>query len=388
MRKLAIGGGLVVTAIGLVLVALRSATPPGPPPGPSDPPTPATGAAAIRLASPVTYSTERAPHFVAAGDLDADGRTDLVVPNCHASTISVFLGEEGGGFRAMPGIPVAEGPTCAQVGHLDGDNHLDVVASCYLGGAVDILWGLGDGRFERQTVAIGPGTEPHAVVIADLDRDRIADLAVANGGSHDVSLLFGDGTRRFGVDDRVGVGERPYSLVAEDLDRDGRLDLVTGNFLSGDVSIVRGRDGRGFDEAITLPTGEAPNIVDVGDLDGDGRLDLAVANCKSDSVSIVTQTAEGGFAVAAELACDRDVTGVAIADLDGAAPADLIVLSGLDANASFYLGRGGWRYERVARVDTGRGPCHFLWEDVDADGSPDLVVPNMESHDLYVFGGR
>ena len=385
------GPGILLTLAMGVVGSLGGCGNGAEPAAPAEPPTRAVEAARtlgpVTLSAPRVVPTGRAPHFVDYGDLDEDGRLDLVVANCHASTVTVYEVKDGGQLRETASIPVAGWPTCVDVADLDGDGHLDVAVSCFEGQAVELLWGRGDGSFETQRFPIGDGTEPHAVVIAQVDDDGHADLAVANGGTDEVVVHFGAPGRSFSDVVRVPVGDQPYSLVVRDLNLDGRLDLVTGNNVSGDVSVVLGRGKRSFGDAVSLPTGREPNIVDVADLDGDGHLDIAVANCKSDSVSILAGDGGGGFTAAADLACDRDVTGVAAVDLDGTAPLDLIVLSGAQKNASLYRGTGSLEYERLGQVSTGEGPCHFLWEDIDGDGLTDLVVPNMGSDDMHVYMG-
>ena len=80
-----------------------------------------------------------------------------------------------------------------------------------------------------QAPNFGVGDTPFSLVAADLNRDGRLDLATANAGSNDVSVLLGNGDGMFQAERRFAVGFFPLSLVAADLNGDGRLDLATGN---------------------------------------------------------------------------------------------------------------------------------------------------------------
>lgn len=337
---------------------------------------------------PVEYETGRAPHFVDAGDLTSDGVLDLVVPNCHSDELYIFPGNGTGGYGEPTALPLDRGPTWVHVDRIDGDLHLDVVAACYKGHVVDVLWGRGDGSFAHEAIPMGDDSEPHAAVVADLDRDGLPDLAVANGGTDEVVVLRGDGRRGFSVQHSVEVGEQPYSLMVVDVSGDGWLDLVTGNFVSGDVSVALADGLGGFRPTEHYATGEAPNLVDHGDLDGDGAVDIVVANCGSSTVSVLINDGRGAFTKAADVPTPRDTTGVAVVDLDGDPYEDLIVLSGKRSQALMYAGGPGLTFEEVGHVPTGDGPCHFLFEDLNGDGLRDLVVPAMGGHSLSVHLAR
>ena len=85
------------------------------------------------------------------------------------------------------------------------------------------------------------GTGPRAIVAADFDDDGDNDLAVANRVTNDVTVLINDGT---GTGDfqafegPFGVGQRPLWLTVADLDGDGDPDLATANRGSDDVSVL------------------------------------------------------------------------------------------------------------------------------------------------------
>ena len=113
---------------------------------------------------------------------------------------------------------------------------------------------------------------------------RYPDVVVANHGSDDVGMMFGDFSdgSLFGGG-LFGVGANPSSVALGDLNGDGALDLVTANEGSNDVSVLSG-DGLGDFTATVAPVsvGTAPSAVALGDINHDGRLDIITANAGSD----------------------------------------------------------------------------------------------------------
>ena len=71
-----------------------------------------------------------------------------------------------------------------------------------------------------------------------MNNDGKLDVAVANAGSNDVSVLLGTGTGTLAAAVNYRVGRMPFSPAAVDLNRDGFLDLVVANTnLGGSASI-------------------------------------------------------------------------------------------------------------------------------------------------------
>src|SRR4029079_8978135 len=134
--------------------------------------------------------------------------------------------------------------------------------------------------------------------VGDLNRDGNPDLAVANYGTSDVSVLLGDGAGTFGAAVNFPVAVRVYaqSVVVSDFNRDGNPDLATANSGSNDVSVLLGDGAGSFGVATNFwaigpgGTPPRPNAVAVGDFNRDGNLDLITANYNTRNVSVLLNT--------------------------------------------------------------------------------------------------
>ena len=115
----------------------------------------------------------------------------------------------------------------------------------------------------------------------DFNGDGRPDLAVANYGSNDVSVLLGNGDGTFQPQVTYAVGSSPVALVAGDFNGDGRPDLAVANYGANDVSVLLGNGDGTFQPQVTYAVGSSPTALVAGDFNGDGRTDLAVANLDS-----------------------------------------------------------------------------------------------------------
>jgi hypothetical protein len=75
-----------------------------------------------------------------------------------------------------------------------------------------------------------------------------------------------------------------------DLNGDGKLDLAIANIGTGDVTILFGNGDGTFHPTVTYTTGEGASAVAVADFNGDGNLDLAVPGTAGPVISILLQS--------------------------------------------------------------------------------------------------
>ena len=179
-------------------------------------------------------------------DLDGDGKCDLVAPNLPERAVTVLLGNGRGGFSgaATPVSPAGPAPFAVAVGDVDGNGKPDLVVANYSGQISDpsgdgltVLLNQGGGRFRvGATMPTGRGSVDAAA--GDVDGDGFCDGVTANmAGS--ITVAFG-GPDGFSADRVVTIpgGGRCQRILLADFDGDGRADAVTANTESHSVSVL------------------------------------------------------------------------------------------------------------------------------------------------------
>ena len=76
------------------------------------------------------------------------------------------------------------------------------------------------------------------MAVGDFNGDADPDLAVANVGSDNVSVLLGGGGGSFGAATNFAVGDMPRSVAVGDFNGDADPDLAVANFGSDNVSVL------------------------------------------------------------------------------------------------------------------------------------------------------
>ena len=236
----------------------------------------------------VDYPTALLSEDVFAGDLDGDGKPDIAVVNWNSNSVSVFRNTSTTGFisfAAKVDFATPLSPQSVSIGDIDGDGKPDLVVTTVNSHFVSVLRNTGSAGIISFAASLNftTGFNPYSVIIRDLDGDGKPDLAVAVNGTDKLAIfrnLSTPGTISFGVRIDYTAGDGPFWIAVGDLDGDGKPDIVVPNNQTTNLSVYRNTSTAGvisFDPKVDFFTGTYPQHISIGDLDGDGKPELALA---------------------------------------------------------------------------------------------------------------
>jgi hypothetical protein len=247
---------------------------------------------------------------VAVGDVNGDGKPDLIVVNSSVTScggesgVGVLLGNGNGTFQAAVNYCSGSSSNFVAAADVNGDGKLDLLVlnscasvSCE---AVGVLLGNGNGTFQPVVTYSSGGYYSTSLAVADVNGDGKPDLVVTNdcaavsdgfcnSPSGSVGVLLGNGNGTFQTAVTYSSGAfQAQSIAVADMNGDGKPDLLVANFISstpfrngnsGVVSLLLGNGDGTFQTAVPHGDGGSDAVsIAAGDFNGDGKPDIVAAN--------------------------------------------------------------------------------------------------------------
>jgi FG-GAP-like repeat/IPT/TIG domain len=358
---------------------------------------------------PVTYFNSGSwPESETAGDLDGDGRADIVTANGHENSMTIHKNTSTpGNVNFAPKLVFTNnnwrlGSTVA-ISDIDGDGKPDI-ALCnssdrkiyfYLNTSVP-----GTISFANPfifTADSGPG-----MAFADFDGDGKPDAAVI--GNPNVSVFRNTSTPgniSFAPKtDFAGVNTYRYQYItAADFNEDGKPDMAFAEYDQNRVWIYKNTGSNGvmaFAPRVAFIAGKNPQYIAAGDFNSDGKLDMAVTNYGDSSVSLFRNTTSAGniaFDPKADIALDNQPLSISLGNINGDAMPDMIIgknlgFSGVLTVLQNNTTGAAFAFSPAIDYAAGYNPNSIVTCDLDNDGKADLSSSITSSLVIAVLRNR
>ena len=364
----------------------------------------------------VNFNTGVAPTYVAIWDIDGNGKPDLISVNSTSNTISVFRNTSSSGsisassFAAKVDFATGTGPNHVAIGDLNGDGKPELVVTNNGTNTISIFNNLStSGTISLSAkVDITVGNNPYSVAIGDIDGNGKPDLAVVNKSDFTISLLgnvFTTGsitTSSFGAVQNYSTTNFPESVKLADLDGDGKPEMINTNAGGGASTITIRRNvavsgtisTSSFAVGTSYAANTQPRNLAVGDFDGDGKTDIATVTYSANTVGIFRNTSTLGspsVGTRVDLTAGNGSVSIAAGDLNGDGKPELIVCN-QGANTLFVYRNQATSgsittssFAAPITIATGIAPGCAAIGDLDGDKRADILFENIHDDNVSVI---
>jgi hypothetical protein len=332
---------------------------------------------------PFTSSGDGGVTSIAVGDFSGDGKLDLIVATAlEGDPTSVFelLGNGDGTFQSPLNLRFRA--SFAVAGDINNDGKLDVVDQVGFGGPVEQRLGNGDGTFQAP-VPFAPGLP---LTVADVNGDGIPDLVLPTAQGISERLGNGDGTFQAPITVSIPANTPVDAFLAvSDFNNDGQLDVVIRNqpFVgqSHALSVLLNNGDGTFATALAFATGANPLAIAAGAFTNSGLPDTVTVGFDGQA-HVLLNNGNGTFRSGPILSAPGVGTSVVVGDFNGDGQSDIAVfrrsLTDSHSRVDVFLGNGDGTFSPAQVFDLGPNTSSTFGKivagDSDSDGRLDLAV--------------
>jgi hypothetical protein len=352
------------------------------------------------FSNPKTFSMNFScnPQGIATGDFNSDGRMDVVATCDGSNNLGIFLGGNDSTLSDMVIYPIITDykSEYAVVADFNNDNYSDIAVTNAFG-CISIFQGYGNGSFSNEGCeSTGGSSGPRRLAAVDLDKDGNMDIVTGLTGTDGICVFFGYGKIYFHSFDnptcyRIAKGSRSYGLVVRDFNNDDQLDIAVANYGTNDITILLGFVNRKFFDPITYSTGDSsqPSDLAVADFNNDNRLDIVVCNSNINTVNAFLGEISEDFLIAPAYMIDlsSQLTSITAGDLNNDTNLDVVVTDNATNNIMVIFGSGYGTFTKQSTYSTGDNsqPCSVAVADLNNDNRLDIVVANAGNNNIGIF---
>jgi len=372
---------------------------------------------ATKLGTPISISGGSNEVFdVCTCDMDGDGKPDLAGTK-QGTAVDIILSRNTGtiGSLGFTSAALATGSPMFNLacGDLDGDGKPELVAS--RGGTTRNEVFLFRNTSVVGSITFAPATKlfidasqfAFRISIRDMNLDGKPELIVTNSnvstGANNIYVFVNQssvGTVSFNatpIKVPITGATTTYGLDVQDLDGDKRPEIIVNQFNNSDLFIVPNASSGSivsFGAVQKLTVTGTLNHLTTADFNEDGKLDIAVTSAFDKKVFVLLNTSSGStISFSTPLAVDTGdgPFGIDVSDIDGDDDVDIIIgnigISGAGTEISVLKNNGNNSSVgfTTLNINVGKKTRNVRVGDIDGDGKPDIAYTTVTSNSLDII---
>lgn len=372
-----------------------------------------TGAATPTFSARTDFATLNDPYTVQIADINMDGKQDLIVLLHNSSSISVLLNTTPTGnatptFAAVQSFTAGDHPNVLTIGDLNNDGKPDlVICATNASGKLGVY--LNNTTPGSSTAAFYTMSEfntngsPNQCSIVDFNGDGKPDIAAATANFVSVlmnTMTLGVASPSFSTRTGLVTTGAPQDVCSADFNGDGKPDFAITNYGSSVISIALNTTAPGaatptFSSFTTFAANGTVIGIWSADFNGDGKPDIACINYGPSLISVYINTTTPGastptFTAKTDFAATNAANYLVAADFNGDGKPDLACTDMNNTSMSVLLntttpGSTTPSFTAKTTFAAGTAVMKILAADFNGDGKPDIVVSNKDANSISVY---
>ncbi len=345
----------------------------------------------LSFSMPVFYDSGSYPRGIIAADINSDGTSEAVVANFGAPTLigqdntaqaptslSIFL-KNGSGLN-VSNTEFTGSLRGLASGDINNDGKTDIVATNYTEGTAMIF--LQENRVLKTPVGVETGKYPVGIAVGNCDDDPENETAVAVYGENKVAIIDVN-AGGYSVS-YVNAGISPTDVTIGKYK--GINSIISANYGGGGVSVIVKKDGV-YQAVEEIQTGGGTCKVELADLNKDGENEIIAANFNDNTVSVAGKTGVSAIKLKGERP-----NGLAVNDINGDGYPDIITADRDSNSVEIFINVNGTFSvsENITvsdETDKTFGPVEVAVSDINNDGAQDILFTHMKTGRLGVIYG-